>query len=119
MINDKTKHKFDLEERTARFGENVLIFCKNIRLNSINESLIKQLIRSSTSVGANYMEANGSDSRKDFKNKISICKKESKETTHWLRMLSVVLPEYKEKLRNLWKKAQEFVLIFSSIVKKV
>lgn len=95
MLNDKTKIKFNLEERTAKFGEKVLIFCKNIKLNSINESIIKQLIRSSTSIGANYMEANGSDSKKDFKNKISICKKEAKETTHWLRMLFVILPEKK------------------------
>lgn len=119
MINDKTTHKFDLEERTARFGENILIFCRCIRLNTINESLIKQLIRSSTSIGANYMEANGSDTRKDFKNKISICKKEAKETTHWLRMFSIVLPDQKGKLRDLWREAQEFVLIFSSIVKKL
>jgi len=117
MINNKTK--FDLEERTAKFGEEVLNFCKLIYLNTFNESLIKQLIRSSTSIGANYMEANGSDSRRDFKNKISICKKEAKETTHWLRMLSVVLPNKKDRLRILWKEAQELVLIFSAIVKKV
>lgn len=117
MINNKTK--FDLEERTAKFGQNILLFCKSVYLNTFNESLIKQLIRSSTSIGANYMEANGSDSRRDFKNKISTCKKESKETTHWLRMLSVVLPDKKEQLRDLWKEAQQFVLIFSSIVKKV
>jgi len=117
MLNNKTK--FDLEERTARFGENILNFCKNIYLTRYNESLIKQLIRSSTSIGANYMEANGSDSRRDFKNKISICKKESKETTHWLRMLSTVLPEKKDRLRELWKEAQELVLIFSSITNKL
>ena len=117
MINNK--RKFDLEERTAKFGENILYFCMSLHLNDINESSIKQLIRSSTSIGANYMEANGSDSRRDFKNKISICKKEAKETTHWLRMLSVILPNKKEKLRDLWKEAQELVLIFSSIIKKL
>lgn len=117
MINNKTK--FNLEERTAKFGEDILNFCKTIKLNPFNESLIKQLIRSSTSIGANYMEANGSDSKKDFKNKISICKKEAKETTHWLRMLSIILPEHKEKLRTLWKEAQELVLIFSSITRKL
>lgn len=117
MINNKTK--FDLEKRTARFGENVLWFCKSVRFNSINEPLIKQIIRSATSIGANYMEANGSDSRRDFKNKISLCKKESKETTHWLRMLKIVLPEQKDRLSILWNEAQELVLIFSSIAKKV
>ncbi len=117
MLNNKTK--FDLEERTARFGESILVFCKSIYLTDYNESLIKQLIRSSTSIGANYMEANGSDSRRDFKNKISICKKESKETTHWLRMLSIVLPDKKDRLRELWKEVQELVLIFSSITNKL
>jgi four helix bundle protein len=117
MLNVKTK--FDLEERTAKFGEDVLNFCKTNQMTPLNESLIKQLIRSATSIGANYMEANGSDSRRDFKNKISICKKESKETTHWLRMLSIVLPGKKDKLRLLWQEAQELVLIFSSITRKL
>lgn len=117
MINNKTK--FDLEERTGKFGENILIFCKTINLNIYNESLIKQIIRSSTSIGANYMEANGCDSKKDFKNEISICKKESKETTHWLKMLSIVLPDKIDKLRLFWREAHELSLIFSSIIKKL
>ena len=65
------------------------------------------------------MEANGSDSKRDFRNKISICKKEAKETTYWIRSLSVVLPEKKFELRKLWKEAQELVLIFSSIILKI
>jgi len=117
MTNNKTK--FDLEERTAKFGENVLYFCRLVNLNNINEPLIKQLIRSSTSIGANYMEANGSDSRRDFKNKISICKKEAKETKHWLRMIVIVLPDKKDQIRVLWQEAHELSLIFASIAKKV
>lgn len=119
MINKNYKHKFDLEERTAKFGEEIISFCKDIRFNSLTESLIKQLIRSATSIGANYMEANGSDSKKDFKNKISICKKEAKETTHWLRMLAVVLPDKKIQLRKYWQEAHELSLIFGAIVKRV
>lgn len=65
------------------------------------------------------MEANGSDSKKDFKNKISICKKEAKETTHWLRMLAVAIPSKKEKLRIYWKEAHELSLIFAAITNKV
>ena|SRR3989339_1848418 len=106
---------FDLEERTAKIGENIIKFCQKINVSLINESLIKQLIRSSTSIGANYMEANGGNSKRDFKNKISICKKEAKETEHWLRMLSICLPEKRGILRELWKEIHQLVLIFSKI----
>jgi len=112
------KPQFNLEERTAIFGENVIMFCKSIKQGHIDKILISQLVRSGTSVGANYMEANGCDSKKDFKNKISVCKKEAKETTHWLRMLSVVIPERKLELRKLWKEAHELALIFGAINKK-
>lgn len=119
MIKPQRQKQFDLEERTAIFSESILILCKTIRINYLNENIIKQLIRSATSVGANYMEANGSDSKRDFKNKISICKKEAKETTYWIRILSTVLPDKKEQLRKLWAEAQELALIFSAIIKKV
>lgn len=111
----QTNPKYNLEERTAKFGESVLFMCKGIKLNEFNRSIINQLIRSSTSVGANYMEANGASSKKDFRNKIFICKKEAQETKHWLRMLSVIEQESKETLILLWKEAQELTLIFQKI----
>lgn len=107
--------KYDLEERTAIFGENIIKFCKDIKETSITKPLINQLIRSSTSIGANYMEANGASSKKDFGNKIYICQKEARETKHWLRMLAVAEPEEKDKLKSLWKECQELTLIFSKI----
>ncbi len=110
-----TKNNYDLEERTAKFGEDILRFCQNIHKTGISSPLITQLVRSATSIGANYMEANGASSKNDFRNKIYICKKESQETKHWLRMLSVILPEQKEKLRVLWKESQELTLIFQKI----
>src|SRR4030042_6321644 len=91
----------DLEDRTARFGENIIIFCKNLHETNINRSLISQLIRSATSIGANYCEANGASSRKDFKNKIHICKKETIETKHWLRMLTCCDNEKGEDIKIL------------------
>lgn len=110
--------KYDIEERTANFGVKVLMFCKNTLRNEINKPLIQQLIRSATSVGANYMEASAASSRKDFINKICICKKEAKETMHWLRMLSSLYEEdTKQLLRLLWKEAHELSLIFGSISK--
>ncbi len=79
--------EYNLEERTAKFSENIIDLLKSIRLNSINKSIVNQLVRSATSVGVNYCEANGASSKKDFKNKIHICKKEIKETKYWLQLL--------------------------------
>lgn len=109
--------KYDLEERTAEFGERIIVFCKKINKNSITFSLIDQLIRSGTSIGANYSEANGASSRKDFKNKIFICKKEAMETKYWLRMLAKAEDNLKEECRELWKEAHELTLIFSKIAR--
>jgi len=107
---------FNLEERTAVLGENVIRLCKDIKQNTINRPIISQLIRSSTSIGANYIEANGASSKADFVNKIFLCKKEAQETKHWFRMLSVIDPEVKTELQNLWKECQELTLIFQKIV---
>ena len=85
MSNAK-KTKYDLEERTAKFGENIIQFAKNIPDSTITKPLISQLIRAGTSVGSNYCEADCAETRKDFVHKIGICKKEAKETKHWLRM---------------------------------
>ena len=107
--------KFDLEERTAVFGENVILFAKSVKLDTVSKPLIDQILRSATSIGANYMEANGGSSKKDFRNKIHICKKEAQETQHWLRMLSTALPDRKDELRLLWQECHELVLIFQKI----
>ena len=113
-----TDRKYDLEERTARFGENIILMCRKIdRNDNIAKPLINQIIRSATSIGANYMEADGAESKKDFKHKIGICKKESKETKHWLRMLAITVPELKDEIRLKWKEAQELTLIFSAIIR--
>ena len=117
LLNQNDK-KYDLEERTAKFGESVIRFVRNFKSDSVNKPLISQVVRSSTSIGANYMEADGADSKKDFKYKISLCKEEAKETRHWLRMISQANPDKKEECRNLWQEAQELSLIFSAIIKK-
>lgn len=111
--------KFDLEERTGKFGEDIIKFCKSIKQDIITKPIINQIIRSGTSVGANYCEANGASSKKDFRNKIHICKKEIQETKHWLRMLVVAVPDEKDEARKLWKEAQELTLIFGKIVSKL
>ena len=116
--NPNVKKPYDLEERTAVFWEEIIKFAKTLPDNNISRPLINQIVRSGTSVGANYMEADGAESKKDFNHKIGICKKEAKETMHWLRMLAVVNPDKKEQCRKLWQEAHELTLIFSSILKK-
>jgi len=111
--NDK---KFDLCERTAKFGEMIIEFASSLKDSPVNRPLITQLVRSGTSIGANYMEADTAESKKDFEHKIGICKKESKETTHWPRMTAKANPNYNKKCRELWKEAHELTLIFSSII---
>jgi len=119
MSNDKIKNsKFDLEERTAKFGENIIEFAKKVPKTVITNSLIDQLVRAGTSVGANYCEADCAETRKDFEHKLGICKKESKETRHWLRMIAMAALELKDESRKLWQEANELNLIFTAIVKK-
>lgn len=108
-------NKYDLEERTAKFGEDVIKFCKEIKETIISKPIVSQLTRSASSIGANYMEANGASSRSDFRNKIFICKKESQETKHWLRMLNVYDSSLREKINVLWNEAQVLTMIFQKI----
>jgi four helix bundle protein len=112
-----TKTRFDLEERTAKFGEDVIRFCKKIPETSVTRPLISQCVRAGTSVGANYCEADDAESRKDFNHKIGICKKEARECKHWLRMIVVAVPELTEGARPLWQEAKELNLIFNAIIR--
>lgn len=116
-MSNKESKKYDLCFRTSKFGENIIIFLQSISDNPINKPLISQLTRSATSIGANYMEADCAESKKDFKHKIGICKKESKETMHWLHMVAIANPNRVSECRVLWKEAHELLLIFSSIIK--
>ncbi len=109
--------KYDLEERTVLFSEKIIDLCKKVPKNVLNMPVIDQLIRSGTSVGANYTEANGASSKKDFKNKTYICKKEAMETKYWLRLLARTDGAFTIECRALWKEAHELTLIFSKISK--
>jgi four helix bundle protein len=106
---------FDLEERTARFGEAVIAFAKTLPVNKVTESIIVQLVRAGTSVGANYCEADDAGSRKEFRYRISVCKRESRESKYWLRMTAAAVPELKDEARVHWKEAKELHLIFAAI----
>jgi len=107
---------YNLEERTACFGENTILLVQKLKQDAVSRPIISQLVRAATSVGANYMEANGASSKKDFRNKIFICKKECQETKHWLRMIARCFPVEKTATVQLWQEAQELTLIFGKIV---
>ena len=110
--------RFDLEERTARFGEAVIGLARTLPVTPVTEPLIRQAVRASTSVGANYCEADDAGSKKEFRYRISICKRESRESKHWLRMLAAAIPERKDDARPLWCEAKELNLIFAAIYRK-
>jgi len=118
--NDESgsRTSFDLEERTAVFGEAIIHFVKTVPKNPVTLPLINQIVRSGTSVAANYCEADDAVSKKDFKNKIGICRKESRETKLWLRMIAAAEPELKVEARKLWQEAKELHLIFAAIWRK-
>ena len=115
ISNDK---KYDLEERTAVFGERVIEFARKIKTDEVSKSIVSQFVRAGTSVGANYCEADCAETKKDFEHKLGICKKESKETKFWLRMIAKAVPDLKDESRLIWREVNELNLIFSAIINK-
>lgn len=114
--NVTKKRKYDLEERTAILGEQVILLAKKIPYSEINKPLISQLVRSAASIGANYMEADVAESKKDFQHKIGICKKETKETLHWLRLVAFNNTNLKVDCDRIKSETHELLLIFASIL---
>jgi four helix bundle protein len=114
----KSGKVFELDERTALFGEAAIKLANGLSRTPVTTPLVSQFVRSSTSVGANYMEAGAAQSGKDFDHKIGICKKEARETMHWLRMLAVADESSKLECRTMWREAHELTMIFSAILNK-
>ncbi len=106
---------YDLEERTALFGEAVIGFLKKVPVNDITRRLIDQLAGAGTSVGANYCEADDAPSKKAFKNSIATCKREAREAKFFIRMIVRAVPELREEAKPLWQEAKELHLIFAKI----
>lgn len=112
------RNKYDLEERTATLGERIIVLAKKIPYTEINKPLMSQLVRAATSIGANYMEADVAESKKDFQHKIGICKKETKETLHWLRLIAFGNATLKAECDRLKTETHELLLIFAAILNK-
>jgi len=118
MTEIRSSKQYDLEERTLRFTEEVIKLVKSAPRTIANIEVIKQLIRASGSVGANYIEANEALSKKDFAMRIKICRKESKESRYWLRLIELNGEEAEEQRSSLIQEATELMKIFGSILEK-
>jgi four helix bundle protein len=115
VVVDRQSSDFDLEKRTAAFGESVIEFCQTVGRTAITKPLISQLVRSACRVGADYCEADESATKREFRYRISLCRREARETKHWLRMLVAASKESAETARVLWKEADELTRIFAAI----
>jgi four helix bundle protein len=111
-----TKH-YNLEERTLQFAKRAIALVNRIPTTLPNIEIGRQLVRSSGSVGANYIEANESLSKKDFIIRIKICRKESKESRYWLKLIQVKKEDERER-ESLIQEATELMKIFGSIIEK-
>ena len=107
--------EYDLEKRTLEFGKRIIKLCQALPKNIVNNELIKQLVKAGTSIGANYREANGAESKKDFTHKIRISLKEAKEARYWLDIITEANTEFKKRIGPLLQESLELIKIFSSI----
>ena len=112
-INHK---KYDLEDRTLEFGKRIIRLSQSIKKNSVNLPLISQIVRSGTSIGANYREANETETKKDFLFRMRICKKETKETIYWLHIIIEANPDLNIRMKALIQEATELMRIFATII---
>ena len=119
MTRDDNPKHYDLEDRTFRFAQNVRAFVRKLPRTLSNIEDVKQLVRASGSVGANYIEANEALSKKDFVMRAQICRKEAKESGFFLRLLCVADKKELETPRAaLSQEAAELTSIFGAIVRK-
>ena len=115
----KNSKRYDLEERTLRFAQNVMEFVRVLPKTLVNTEVMKQVVRSSGSVGANYIEANEALGKKDFAMRIRICRKEAKESCYWLKLIEATGEDAEKKRQSLITEATELMKIFGAIIEKV
>ena len=109
--------RYDLAERTALFSETLIDFCLGTPASAVSTPILSQLIRAGTSIGANYCEADDAESKRDFRHKIALCRKEARETKYWLRLIAKAAPDRKAAARPLWNEAKELHLIFAATIR--
>lgn len=118
MLKIQNSKQYDLEERTLEFAKKIKNLIKILPKTISNIEYAKQLARSSSSVGANYIEANESFSRKDFFMRVKICRKESKESRYWLQLIELSGNTHEGDRKNLIQEVTELMKIFGSIIEK-
>ncbi len=118
MTETRASKHYDLEERTLRFAREVIDFVNTLPKSIANVELIKQVVRSSGSVGANYIEANEALGKKDFAMRVKICRKEAKESRYWLSLIEVKGEDTEKRRESLIVEATELMKIFGAIVQK-
>jgi four helix bundle protein len=119
MSEVPTRKGYDLEERTFRFAKQVRAFVKLLPRTVANLEDVKQVIRSSGAVGANYIEANEALGKKDFRMRIKISRKEAKESRYWLRLVNTGdNPAADEECQRLIQECVELMNIFGAILRK-
>ena len=118
MTGKMHSKQYDLEDRTLKYSKSLINFTNNISKSIANVEIIRQLIRSGCSVGANYIEANESLSRKDFIMRVKICRKEAKESIYWLKLIEINSKEVEEKRQQLIQEMNELMKIFGAIIEK-
>lgn len=116
-MENSVKRRFDLEERTQKFSRDIRLFIRNVPKKFENLEDLKQLLRSSGSVAANFIEANEAESKKDFRHRIKICRKETKESRFWLTSLIIDDQAMQPEQQRLQQEAYEFELIFGAILR--
>jgi four helix bundle protein len=114
-IEPASQRTYDLEERTACFGEAIIDFANIIPWTPVTRPLIEELVGCGTSVGANYCEADDAVSKKELRLRCGTCKKEAREAKYFLRLIIHAVPELKSQARSLWQEAKELHLIFAKI----
>ncbi len=119
MVNNQNFTKrYDLEDRSTEFARRIIRLCKELPKNPMNDRLIGQIVGSAGSIGANYREANDALGKRDFIHRLKIARKESKETMHWLILIEEANEQFKSRMENLHREAQELRNILSAIIKK-
>ena len=110
------QYTIELQNRSKLLAVNIISVVRNIHIDILNKNIISQVLRSSTSIGANYNEALECESRDDFVHKLSICKKEASETIYWLQLLIETNPETKKIILNNIQESDELVKIFAASI---
>ncbi len=109
----------ELNGRFLQFSKDTIIFCKGLKLDTISRPIVSQLVRSSTSIGANYSESQSGISKKDFRSKVYISLKEAEESKYWFEILITCFPEKKPEINTLLSEIQQIIKILQTIVNKV